>query len=243
MEASLSHFHAGRLDEAIEAAGAELRTRPLDATLRTFLFEMLCFAGDFDRAERQLTVLGGQNSRAEAGAVLMKDLLYAHREREETFAASPPPAGGEEYQGRLMVNGTEFAGCTDEDLRIGASLEIYQGMSYRRIPFREVERVTIAAPASLRDLLWIPATITPKPSSGPADSDMPVHLPALAPGSYRHSDSAVRLGRLSVVEEDEHGVVLPFGAKLLVCTKLLNCGSEEVSLLDVRSLVFPSAEE
>jgi type VI secretion system protein ImpE len=236
MEDSLFHFRAGRLDEAIEAAGTELRRQPLDARLRTFLFELLCFAGDFDRAEKQLDVLGGQSSTADAGAMFLNGLLQAHRERETTFAASPP-AAEEEYPDPLMVNGTEAAGCRDEDARIGASLEIYQGMSYRRIPFREVEQVAIAAPASLRDLLWIPATVALRQSSGSADSDMPVHLPALAPGSYRHSDSAVRLGRLSIVEEDERGALLPFGTKLLIC------GSEEVSLLDVRSLVFSSAEE
>jgi type VI secretion system protein ImpE len=237
MEASLSHFHAGRLDEAIKAAGAELRMQPLDARVRTFLFELLCFAGDYDRAEKQLAVLGGQSSAADAGAVLLKDLIRAHRTREDTFAASPALAEDEEYRGSLMINGTKFASCTDEDPRIGASLEVYQGRSYRRSPFREVERVTIVAPASLRDLLWIPATIALKQSTGAADSEMFAHLPALAPQSSGHADAAVKLGRLSVVEEDERGVARPFGTKLLIC------GSEEVSLLDVRSLAFPSTEE
>jgi type VI secretion system protein ImpE len=182
-------------------------------------------------------VLDGQSSAADAGAMLLKDLLHAHRTREDAFAAPPLLAEDEEYRGSLMINGTKFAGCTDEDPRIGASLEVYQGRSYRRIPFSEVERVTIATPASLRDLLWIPATIALKQSSGSADSDLSVHLPALAPQSSGHSDAAVKLGRLSVVEEDERGVALPFGTKLLIC------GSEEISLLDVRSLVFPSAEE
>jgi type VI secretion system protein ImpE len=237
METSLSHFRAGRLDEAIEAAGAELRMQPLDARLRTFLFELLCFAGDFDRAEKQLAFLGAQNSAADAGAMLLKGLLQAHRTRENTFTGTPPLAEEEEYRGSLMINGTEFNGCTDEDPRIGASLEAYQGMSYHRIPFREVERVTIAAPTNLRDLLWIPATIALKQSTSTADSEIFAHLPALAPQSSRHADSAVRLGRISVVETDQHGALLPFGTKLLIC------GSEEVSLLDVRSLVFSSNEE
>jgi type VI secretion system protein ImpE len=237
MEDSLSHFRAGRLDKAIEAAGSELRVQPLDRKLRTFLFELLCFAGDFDRAEKQLAVLGDQSSAADTGAMLLKGLLQAHRTREDVFAATPALAEEEEYRGSLIVNGVEFAGCTDEDPRIGASLEVYRGARYHRIPFREVERVTIAAPARPRDLLWIPATIALKQSTGAADSEMFAHLPALAPQSSSHSDSAVRLGRLSVVEEDERGVALPVGTKLLIC------GSEEVSLLDVRSLVFVFAEE
>jgi type VI secretion system protein ImpE len=237
MEAAVSHFRAGRLDEAIEAAGTELRARPLEAGLRTFLFELLCFAGDFDRAEKQLAVLGGQSAEADAGAMVLKGLLQAHRTREDAFAGATALAEDEEYRGSFMVNGTEFAGCTDEDPRIGAALEVYQGRSYRRIPFRELERVTIAAPASLRDLLWIPATIALKQAIGSENSEMFAHLPALAPQSSSHRDSAVKLGRLGVVEEDERGVARPFGTKLLIC------GSDEVSLLDVRSLVFASAEE
>jgi type VI secretion system protein ImpE len=237
MEASLSHFRAGRLGEAIESAGAEIRMHPLDLRLRTFLFELLCFAGDFDRAEKQLAALSGQDSAADAGAMLLKGLLYAHRTREDTFAVAPALAEEEVYQGPLTLNGMEFAGCTDEDPRVGASLEVYQGGRYRRIPFREVERVTIAPPSSLRDLLWIPATIALKQSTGSDDSEIFAHVPALAPQSSSHSDSAVKLGRLSVVEENGQGVALPFGTKLLIC------GSEEVSLLDVRSLVFASTEE
>lgn len=237
MEAALSHFRAGRLDEAIEALGAEVRNQPLDTRLRTFLFELLCFAGDLDRAEKQLTVLGGQNAKAEAGAVLLKGLLQAHREREETFAASPPTADEDAYRGRVTVNEKNFASCTDEDPRMGACLEVYQGDHYRRVPFRAVQQLTIAAPSSLRDLLWIPATLTLHQATESGDAETRVHLPALAPQTSRHSNQAVRLGRLSVVEEDERGSPVPFG------TKLLLFGDEEISLLDIRSLAFPAVEE
>ena len=59
-------FQAGRLDEAIQALGAELRDNPADARRRTFLFELLCFAGEFDRAEKHLDILadGEQGRRA-----------------------------------------------------------------------------------------------------------------------------------------------------------------------------------
>ena len=45
-----SLFQAGRLDDAIGALSAELRDNPTDAQRRTFLFELLCFAGNYDRA-------------------------------------------------------------------------------------------------------------------------------------------------------------------------------------------------
>ena len=47
-------FRAGRVAEAIDALGAELRDDPTDAQRRIFLFELLCFAGNYARAEKQL---------------------------------------------------------------------------------------------------------------------------------------------------------------------------------------------
>lgn len=45
---------AGRLTAAIEQLGQEVKARPADTQRRTFLFELLCFAGEYDRAKRQL---------------------------------------------------------------------------------------------------------------------------------------------------------------------------------------------
>ena len=56
-------YAAGRLDSAIETLGAELRNAPADATRRTFLFELLSFAGQYDRAEKQLDVLARDGDR------------------------------------------------------------------------------------------------------------------------------------------------------------------------------------
>ncbi|MDQ2667033.1 MAG: tetratricopeptide repeat protein, partial [Gemmatimonadota bacterium] len=63
-------FKAGRLDDAIEALGVEVRDNPTDAQRRAFLFELLCFAGNYDRAEKQLTVIGRGGKDAEMGALL-----------------------------------------------------------------------------------------------------------------------------------------------------------------------------
>ena len=60
-------YAAGRLDSAIETLGAELRSNPLDAQRRTFLFELLTFAGQYERAEKQLDVLARAGAKAEMG--------------------------------------------------------------------------------------------------------------------------------------------------------------------------------
>jgi type VI secretion system protein ImpE len=54
---------AGKLAGAIEAATAEVKANPTDVPRRTTLFELLCFAGDWDRAEKQIDVIGQQSMR------------------------------------------------------------------------------------------------------------------------------------------------------------------------------------
>jgi len=51
-------YRAGRLTDAIKALSAELRDNPTDVKRRTFLFELLCFGGEWERADKQLEVLG-----------------------------------------------------------------------------------------------------------------------------------------------------------------------------------------
>ena len=51
-------FKAGKLDDAIESLGVELRSDPTDVRRRIFLFELLSFAGNYDRAEKQLDIAG-----------------------------------------------------------------------------------------------------------------------------------------------------------------------------------------
>src|SRR3954469_8869051 len=78
-------FQSGQLDEAIEALGVEVRDNPTDAQRRAFLFELLCFAGQYDRAEKQLKVLGTGGRDAEMGALLYHAALHAERLRQEMF--------------------------------------------------------------------------------------------------------------------------------------------------------------
>ena len=78
-------FRAGKLNEAIQAAGLEVRDYPTDVRRRTFLFELLCFAGEFDRAGKHLSVLSQVGTDAETGALLYRSALAAERKRQLFF--------------------------------------------------------------------------------------------------------------------------------------------------------------
>src|ERR1017187_1889920 len=93
-------FEAGKVRDAEGALAARLREHPTDVESRTFLFELLCFSGQYDRAERHLNLLAQAGKEAEMGAVLYYSALHAEKTRHELFrkeefpgvpaAASPP---------------------------------------------------------------------------------------------------------------------------------------------------------
>jgi len=87
----LALYREGKLREAIKALGDELRSNPLDAKRRTFLFELLVFAGEYDRAEKQLDLLAGANAGAAAGTLLYRSALHAERTRQAMFASHETP--------------------------------------------------------------------------------------------------------------------------------------------------------
>jgi type VI secretion system protein ImpE len=91
-------FEAGKLNQAIEALGAELRDNPSDAQRRTFLFELLCFSGNWDRADKQLEILAGSDPSGtkdrRLGALLYRAAITAERTRQEMFREKAPGNGG-----------------------------------------------------------------------------------------------------------------------------------------------------
>jgi len=82
-------FQAGQLDAAAAAAIEEIKADPGDLSRRAFLFAMLCFQGDLDRAGKQLSVLDAQTTQTEAAAYL--NLLHAEQARRAVFYQGARP--------------------------------------------------------------------------------------------------------------------------------------------------------
>ena len=228
-------YRDGRLSDAIQALGAELRDNPADQKRRTFLFELLCFAGEFDRAEKHLNILADANRETATGALLYRAALAGERTRNELFARKDyPTAEAEPVTGTL--NGKPFHSLEDADSRIGPRLEIYAAGDYLWLPLAHVASIQLQPPKRLRDLLWAPALVRTGPKFRAMELGE-VLVPALSPFSFRHSDDAVRLGRATVWEEQEGGDIVPFGQKMLLVD------GEEFPLLELRHLEIAGAEE
>jgi type VI secretion system protein ImpE len=231
-------FQAGRLDDAIQALNAEVRDNPTDAKRRTFLFELLCFSGDFARAEKQLDILGGEGRNAEMGALLYHAALHAERTRHDLFAKKqyPIPKNAAALgQLSISINGNPFHSLTDGDPRIGSNLEVFAAGSYMWIPFGLLTSIEIAPPKRLRDLLWLPAKV--RTSDKYEDRELgEVLLPVLTPFAGQHADASVRLGRSTLWEETEEGEAVPRGQKILLADE------EEWPILELRSIQIAIAQ-
>lgn len=231
-------FQAGRLDDAIQALNAEVRDNPTDAKRRTFLFELLCFSGDFGRAEKQLDILGNEGRNAEMGALLYHAALHAERTRHDLFTKKQYPISKNAAalgQLSISVNGKSYRSLADGDPRIGANLEVFAAGSYMWIPFGLLTSIEIAPPKRLRDLLWLPAKV--RTSEEYEERELgEVLLPVLTPFAGQHSDPAVRLGRSTVWEETEEGEAIPQGQKILLADE------EEWPILELRSIQIAIAQ-
>ena len=224
-------FQAGRLDEAIESLGGELRRDPTDAQRRAFLFELLSFAGNHERAEKQLDVLGTASTQAGIGALTYKAALQADRLRTEMFTRGDLPTGPAPAAVGGTLNGEPFTSLEDADPRVGARLEVFAGGQYLWLPLEHVASLRMEPPARLRDLLWAPAKLLTGPGFRGVELGE-VLLPVLTPLAATHPDPLVRLGRMTVWEELPDGRPVPAGQRLLLVD------GEEVPLLELRELVI-----
>ena len=231
-------YQAGKLSEAIQALSAELRDNPTDAQRRVFLFELLCFAGDYDRADKHLNLLADQSPQAQMGAVLYMSSLHGERLRQKLFAEKDYPSApvDEEKARGGSCNGNPFESLEDSDPRIGARLELLAAGAYLWIPFEHIEMIDFQPPKRVRDLLWRPALVRTGP--GFKDKELgEVLVPVLSPGSWTNADNNVKLGRATVWETGADGEALPYGQKTFLVD------GEDIPVLEVKRIEFTAAAE
>jgi type VI secretion system protein ImpE len=84
-------YKAGRLPEAIEAQIQEVKANPIDNSRRLFLFELLAFAGELDRARRQIDVVKYDDADLDMATLTYRKLLDSEEARRKLFAEGVPP--------------------------------------------------------------------------------------------------------------------------------------------------------
>lgn len=222
---------AAKVSAASNLLAAHLRDHPGDTSARSSLFELLCFSGQYDRAEKHLSILSRGGKEAEMGSVLYYSALHAEKVRHELFRKQEFPDSPARPAASGTLNGKKFDRIRDVDPVVGERLEVFAAGAYLWIPFEHIASVQMEAPRLLRDTLWVPAAVLTGPGFKGTDIGQ-VLIPAVYPFSWKSDDEAVWLGRKTEWVEDDEGHQFPVGQKMFAVD------GEEVPLLEIRSLEF-----
>lgn len=258
-------FAVGQLTEAIAAAAAAVKKHPGEVPRRTFLSELLCFAGDFDRADKHLDAVGLQDPAIALNITMFRQLMRGELARKQVFE-----------EGRLP----EFVGLPSDELKL--RLEALVQCRVRRhdeaarlLEQAEAQRPRVGGVADgapfddLRDLddltssfletvtangkyYWIPLDRVQKLEFRKPERtrdllwrsvhmvvrdgpDAEVFLPVLYAGSYAEPDERIRLGRCTEWRGQEGQPVRGVGQKMFLV------GEEGKPIMEFKEITFKAA--
>ena len=184
-------FEAGQLQEAIDAAISEVKENPTKLEQRVLLCELLCFAGDLERADKQLDTLALQDPEAVMGVSLFRQLIRAEQARRDFFQNGRVPEVVEEptpMQQLQLQACVELQSGGDNEPDFAKALELLEQAEELRTscsgscdetPFQEFRDLDDRASASLEvytpngKYYWIPLerliSLTMRPPQYPRD--------------------------------------------------------------------------
>ncbi|HXM79154.1 MAG TPA: type VI secretion system accessory protein TagJ [Thermoanaerobaculia bacterium] len=257
-------FDAGKLQASLDAVTAEVKANPTDVKRRTFLFELLCLAGEWDRAEKQIDVIGQQSIESAMAVTVYRANIKAERERIRLFqdGAAPhflsePPAYVDLYVeaiGKLRKG--EVAAARElldraEEQR-PALTGTFNGETF--LDFRDYNDLTAGAlELIVKDkYAWLafehiqsieidpPKSLrdllwVPARIKAADGTTGEVFIPARYFGSSEHSDDRVRLGRMTDWKAVSEDLFQGMGLRVFLI------GEEEQSVLETRRVAFGAA--
>jgi type VI secretion system protein ImpE len=255
---------AGDLASALDEVNRQVKANPADTGQRTLLFEILCFAGDHVRAERQLDIIAQLDANADVGAQIYRNALCAERLRDRlrseglapSFILEPPPFVTLylEAFNRLREGRPAEARAL---LERAAETEQTVSGQVNGQPFADISDCDPFLGPVLELIIhdryvWLPfvqimrlTVSAPKKLRDlvwiPAELesiDGPIggaFIPVLYCGSWTHAEDQVRLGRATHWAEIGSGLVRGYGQRLLLI------GEEERAVLQVGQITLDSS--
>jgi type VI secretion system protein ImpE len=237
------YFKAGQLQEAIDAQLKAVKADPADHGKRIFLFELLVFAGDLDRARKQIELVDYGEIELDSAVMSYCKLLDAETARRKLFAEGTSP--------RFFTDAPEHVHWRLEALtclREGKTADAMARLEKAEETTPEVKgRLNEQPFESLRDYddvlgpvlevmsrdayYWTPleqiASLTLNAPRFPRDliwrpatlemksgETGEVFLPGLYAGSHAEADAQIKLGRATDWRGEENGATRGVGAKL-----------------------------
>lgn len=246
---------------ALQTLQDQVRRNPSDARLRTFLFQLLCVVGQWDRALNQLNVAAELDPGALAMAQMYREALQCERLRAEVFGGKRSPViFGEPPQWMalliesLLVRGTE-RNAESQPLRERAFEDAppttgsIDGQPFEWIADADMRLGPVCEAVINGRYYWIPFDrLSRIDLEAPVDLRdvvwMPAHfqfanggesvglIPTRYPDSENSDDPQVRLARKTIWREEAPDVFVGLGQRVLATD------SGEHAIMDLRTIVL-----
>lgn len=255
-------YKAGDLKGAIAAGLDAVRNKPDDAGARGFLCELLCYAGDWERADRQLDALANLDPAAGMGVTLFRQLIRAEEARQQfhadgrvpEFLGQPSPVLKMHLEASILLRegnkaeaAKKLAEAEEARPKVGGTLD---GAAFD--DFRDADDLS----ASFFEVLtsngkyyWVPfetiESVEVRPPARPRDllwlrtrmivrsgPDGEVYLPCLYAGTHTEADDNLRLGRATDWRGAAGGPTRGVGQRVFLV------GSDGKSLPEMKLLTF-----
>ena len=258
-------FAEGKLAEALVASIDEVKKNPAEAGLRWRFAELLCFAGDFERADNQIQTLLTQFPKLATNAVLFRQLIRAEVARQQLLTDGRLP--------ELLIQPTEsIQKCLEIVVHTRGGDEVMAAecsQAAEELRFKPQGSCNGVRFDDLRDLddltssvlevfagdgkyLWVPfakiQSIQFHKPERPRDLlwrsatlkaealRANVFIPALYSGTCRESDENLRLGRLTNWKGSDTGPAFGLGQKMWLV------GEQQLSLMEISEIQFDATE-
>lgn len=220
-------YQAGKLSEAIAASNEAVKKHPAELGPRGLLTELLCFAGELEKADKQLDLIVSQDPQSLPGIALFRQLVRGEMARQQffregrvpEFLAKPSELLQKSLQASIALREGNQAAASEllaavEELRPKASgtcdgkaFDDFRDLDDLCAPFLEVL-------TSTGKYYWVPIEsiefIEFRAPKRPRDllwrqtlmtvnggPDGEVYIPCLYADTHTQSDDRVRLGRVT----------------------------------------------
>lgn len=253
-------FKSGKLQDAIDAQVKEVRAHPADPSIRLFLFELLAFAGEVERARKQIDAVNYNDPALDMAVLAYRKCLDAEEVRRKLFRdgvapqflAPPPDHARWRIEAVQRLREKRWAEASELIQKADAAAPPLQGELNGR-PFQGLRDCDdlfgpvlevfgpggtyFWTPLEQVELLELDAPKFPRDLIW-AHGQLTIRngpsgnvfLPALYPGTHECTDDQLRLGRATDWKSSESGPVLGLGVRHYLV------GEEDTSLLEWRKL-------
>ena len=255
------YLSQGDLKKALMTLQDEVRRKPAESRLRTFLFQMLTITGEWDRALTQLNVAGELDDATLAMVVMYREVLNCERLREQIFEGAKEPVifGHPKEWHALLIQSLKLTAeelyAEAKTLRAKAfelapvSPGTIDGKPFEWISDGDARMGPVLEVIAEGRYLWVPFdqihAIEIEPPEDLRDMLwLPAHFTwanggesyalilARYPCSYRHQDSQVALSRKTEWELLGEDTYIGFGQKMFFTD------IHDYALMDIRSIMF-----